>query len=347
MITIKEFLNNFSLLENSNKERNVNIDIYSLKNRILSYKSSFLLLESKKKENKDKSFKEEQKNLTLEFLSIEKELKRIPNIIEDLDLESFSYNNSEHLGSDSLPFSKLDLHRVVFFGKEAIVKRKLENILLINAKDNDYTILDLPVIVNEDATRNSGHFYFFKENIFSFSNMCLVPTSEVSILEYFKNKNLDKETKVCCLSSCFRKEGSYGKRDKYTRFYQFTKLELFSFCLPNNSKQFLEHMLLTASRLLQKLDINHRIVKNHPSDTSFHASITYDILGILSTGEEIEISSCSLIKDFQTKPNKTKIQKKICFSLNGTAFAVERLLLVLLDRYGSLEKLEEILNEYI
>ncbi len=131
-------------------------------------------------------------------------------------------------------------------------------------------------------------------------------------------------------SSCFRREaGSYGKDTKgILRVHQFDKVEMFSFCQPEESKK--EHQLLLSieEKLMQSLKIPYRVVQICTGDLGDPAVAKYDIEAwIPSENRYRETHSTSNCTDFQTRRLNIRYRAKdgkinFVHTLNGTAFII-------------------------
>ncbi len=181
-------------------------------------------------------------------------------------------------------------------------------------------------------------YYLNKDNLF------LVGTAEQSIGpmhkdEIFKEKDLPK--RYVGFSTCFREEaGSYGKDTKgILRVHQFDKVEMFSFCRPDNSQKEHETILALGESLMKELKIPYRVVQLCTGDLARPSSVTYDIESWMPGQNKYrETHSCSLCTDFQSRrlnirykgsDNKTKF----VHTLNGTAFAIGRTLIAIVENY--------------
>ena len=139
---------------------------------------------------------------------------------------------------------------------------------------------------------------------------------------------------------CFRAEaGSYGKDTRgMIRQHQFEKIELVKFVNANQSDQALNELVAHASNILDKLELSYRKVVLCTGDLGFSAAKTIDLeVWLPSQNCFREISSCSNFRDFQTRRMHTKVKegsaKSYPHTLNGSALAVGRTLLAILENY--------------
>ena len=123
------------------------------------------------------------------------------------------------------------------------------------------------------------------------------------------------------------------------RQHQFYKVELVSISSPEESFNELEYMLLSAEKILQKLEIPYRVMLLSSQDMSFTAAKTYDIeVWLPGQNKYREISSCSNCTDFQARRMNTKIlqdnsKNVLVHTLNGSGVAVGRALIAVMENY--------------
>lgn len=199
-----------------------------------------------------------------------------------------------------------------------------------------------------DTEADQKERYFFPED-----DLYLVGTSEQSIGPMHKDEILEEKDlplRYVAFSSCFRREaGSYGKDTKgILRVHQFDKVEMFSFTKPEDSAA--EHKLLLAmeEKLIQVLKLPYRVVQLCSADLARPSSATYDIETWLpATQQYRETHSTSNCTDFQARRLNIKYRNsktgklEFVHTLNGTAFAIGRTLIAILENYqqkdGSIE----------
>ena len=298
---------------------------------------------------------------------LEEELLLIPNIPDDdvpegkdessnLELEKIIYTQSENgpdhveIGEllDLLDFNtanKLSGSRfVVLKGKLAQLQRALIKFMLDEATLNGYEEYYVPYIVNSESLIGTGQLPKFAEDQFSVGEgKYLIPTAEVPLTNILRNETIsvdDIPIKMTAHTPCFRAEaGSYGKDTRgMIRQHQFEKIELVKFVHPNESEKALDELVCHASKILDKLELSYRKVVLCSGDLGFSAAKTIDLEVWLPSQKCFrEISSCSNFRDFQTKRMNTKItvgsSKTYPHTLNGSALAVGRTLLAILENY--------------
>ncbi len=255
-------------------------------------------------------------------------------------------------------------------GAAALLELALVRLAFDEAMNEGFVPVIPPVMIKSGSMKAMGYidtdsdkeerYYFDKDDLY------LVGTSEQSIGpmhkdEIFKEESLPK--RYIGFSTCFRREaGSYGKDTKgILRVHQFDKVELFSFCLPEKSKD--EHKLLLKieETLMRKLGLHYRVIHLCAGDIAKPSASTYDIECWLpgqnsGKGEYRETHSTSNTTDFQTRRLNVKYRREsdnkseFTHALNGTAFAVGRMIIAILENYQQEDgtiKVPEALRPYL
>jgi len=177
------------------------------------------------------------------------------------------------------------------------------------------------------------------------SDLSLVATAEITLGGLLAGQIVDAEElpiKLCGTSHCFRTEaGAHGRaaRGLYS-VHQFTKVEMFAFTLPTESDAMLEHIRDLECRLFDGLGIPYRVVDTATGDLGGPAYRKFDLEAWMpGRGEWGEVTSTSNCTDYQARRldirYRTKGQKGTSFlhTLNGTAIAVSRAMIAILENY--------------
>ena len=200
-----------------------------------------------------------------------------------------------------------------------------------------------PVLVRENALYGTGFFPDDAEQVYEIPNddLYLVGTSEVPLAALHSNEILDANglpIRYAGFSTCFRREaGTYGKDTTgIFRVHQFDKVEMFSFCDPEKSEEEHGFILSVEEELLQALEIPYRVVDVCAGDLGSSASKKYDIEAWIPSQQTYrEVTSCSNTTDFQARRlnirAKADGETNILHTLNGTAIAVGRILIALIE----------------
>lgn len=172
----------------------------------------------------------------------------------------------------------------------------------------------------------------------------LVATSEVTLAGRHADEILtEKELPICYAgySHCFRQEaGAYGKYSKgLYRVHQFSKVEMFVYCLPEESEKWHQKILAIEEEILQELGIPYRVLEMCTGDLGAMAARKYDLEawmpGRKGFGEVTSTSNCT---DFQARNlniryKKNDGEKGYIHMLNGTAVALSRTPIAILENF--------------
>ena len=200
-----------------------------------------------------------------------------------------------------------------------------------------------PVLVRENALFGTGFFPDDSDQVYEVQNddLFLVGTSEVSLAALHTDEIIDIENlplRYAGYSTCFRREaGTYGKDTSgIFRVHQFDKVEMFSFCDPEKSNEEHEQILAIEEEILKDLEIPYRVVDVCTGDLGASAAKKYDIEAWIPSQKKYrEVTSCSNTTDFQARRlnmrTKNEDGNTILHTLNGTALAVGRILIALLE----------------
>ena len=227
-----------------------------------------------------------------------------------------------------------------------------------------------PVLVKEQAMFATGFFPAERNEIYNVNpeddDLYLVGTSEVPLTMLHAGDTLhekDLPLRYCAFSTCFRREaGSYGKDTKgIIRVHQFDKIEMFSFCHPEKSEEEHELILSIEEEIFQDLGIPYQVVNICSGDLGAPAAKKYDIEAWIPTQECYrEVTSCSNCTDYQARRARIKFQpeksnpetqrKDFIHTLNGTAIAMPRTIVAIMENFqtkdGKIE-IPEVLKPYM
>ena len=229
------------------------------------------------------------------------------------------------------------------FGDLVKIEFNLVSWALNKLSDKGFTPTVPPVLVRENALYGTGFFPDDAEQVYQIPNddLYLVGTSEVPLAALHTNEIIDLEElpiRYAGFSTCFRREaGTYGKDTTgIFRVHQFDKVEMFSFCNPEKSEEEHEFILSVEEELLQSLEIPYRVVDVCAGDLGASAAKKYDIEAwIPSQNTYREVTSCSNTTDYQARRLNIRAKKEgntsVLHTLNGTAIAVGRILIALIE----------------
>lgn len=243
---------------------------------------------------------------------------------------------------------------VVMNGSIALLHRALGQFMLdIHTKVHGYVETYIPNLVNEKSIFGTGQLPKFKNELFHTflknekkkNKYFLIPTSEVPLTNLIRNTILKENIlplKFTALSSCFRAENlAYGKKNRgLIRNYQFEKVEIIQIVKPENSHKTLEILTMHAEKILKLLKLPYQKILLCTGDLGFASQKTYDLeVWFPSQNTYLEISSCSLMGDFQARRINSryydkKFKKNIFLhTLNGSGLALGRTLAAILENY--------------
>jgi seryl-tRNA synthetase len=180
------------------------------------------------------------------------------------------------------------------------------------------------------------------------TDLCLIATAEITLGGMHRDKVLDEKQlpqKYVGLSHCFRTEAGAPGRDTrgLYRVHQFTKVEMFAFCLPDQSEAIHRELLAVEESIFQGLGLPYHVIDTCTGDLGGPAYRKYDLEAWMpgrgQGGEYGEVTSTSNCTDFQARRlgirYKAAGQKGTRFvhTLNGTAVACTRAILAILENY--------------
>lgn len=182
-------------------------------------------------------------------------------------------------------------------------------------------------------------------------DLCLIGTAEITMGGYHADEILDAKDlpkKYVAVSHCFRTEaGSYSKFSKgIFRVHQFTKIEMFQYVLPEKAEEAHGEILNIEKEIYSGLGIPFRVIDHCTADLGTPAYRTFDLEAWLpgkpnrsgGNGDWAEITSTSNCTDFQARGLNIKYKdnkgtKEFIYMLNGTAIAVGRTIISIIENF--------------
>ena len=216
-----------------------------------------------------------------------------------------------------------------------------------------YEIMETPDLAKDDILTGIGFNPRGPETqVYSVENtdLSLIGTAEITLGGYHANEILDFSNgpkKYIALSHCFRTEaGSYGRTSKgLYRVHQFTKLEMFVYCKPEDSEKYHEEILKIEKEIVDGLEIPYRVIDIPSGDLGGPAYRKYDIEAwmIMNGHDDLrgdygEITSCSNCTDYQARRLNIRYRKEdnstdFVHTLNGTAVVLSRFPIALVENH--------------
>lgn len=230
-------------------------------------------------------------------------------------------------------------------GKGALLELSLVRWAMDHLHGAGFTPVIPPVLVREQALEGTGFFPEAREQVYEIprDELFLVGTAEVPLAAYHSDEILDPESlplRYVGFSTCFRREaGTYGKDTAgIFRVHQFDKVEMFVFTSADESADEHERLLSLEEELIRQLEVPYRVVNVAAGDLGASAAKKYDIEAWFpGEGAFRELTSCSNTTDYQARRLKVRIRGEganpIAHTLNGTACAVGRTILAILENH--------------
>ena len=317
---------------------------------------------------------------------LESMISGVPNIIfedvplgdEDCSVEVKKWGEPHESGIDHLDFAIkrdwVDFERGAKVAGAKFYYLKNELALLENALyqyglskvlEHGFTFMTVPDMVcsrvlegcgfNPRTSEQSDEYFVEGEDL------GLIATAEMSLTGYHMDEIIE-EDKLPLLyagySPCFRKEA--GAAGKYTRglfrVHQFNKLEMYAFCLPEQSKEIHEKILAIEEEIWQGLGVPYHVINIAAGDLGAPAAKKYDMEYWSPVNKKYqEITSCSNCTDFQARAVNARVRRadgtvEFVHTLNGTAISLARALVAMIENFAredGLLEVPEVLRPYL
>lgn len=230
-------------------------------------------------------------------------------------------------------------------GVGALLEFALVNYAITSALKNGFTPVIPPVLVKPAAMEGTGFLGQAAENVFHLERdeFYLVGTSEVPLAAYHMDEILDGSKlpiRLAGYSSCFRREaGSYGKDTKgIIRVHQFDKVEMFSFCRPEEAEAEHLRILQWEKDFLDAMEVPYRVIDVATGDLGSSAARKFDCEAWIPTqGTYREVTSTSNCTEFQARRLNIRMKDsdgtKPVATLNGTLVAITRMVVAILENH--------------
>ena len=228
-------------------------------------------------------------------------------------------------------------------GVGALLELALVNYAISLAVKNGFTPMIPPVLVKPAAMEGTGFLGQAAENVYHLAQdeLYLVGTSEVPLAAYHMDEILDSlPIRYTGYSPCFRREaGSYGKDTRgIIRVHQFEKVEMFTFCKPEDAQAEHERLLNWEKEFFNSLELPYRVIDVASGDLGASAVRKFDIEAWVPTqGEYREVTSTSNCTQFQARRLNIRYKEdgvtKPVATLNGTLVAVPRTIVAILENH--------------
>ncbi|MGB3633450.1 MAG: serine--tRNA ligase [Rubrobacteraceae bacterium] len=204
-----------------------------------------------------------------------------------------------------------------------------------------------PDLARDEALVGTGFIPRGPEaQIYSVENtdLSLIATAEIPLAGQHADTILDESQlplRYAGLSHCFRTEaGAHGRASRgLYRVHQFTKVEMFAFSTPEQSAEVHEEMVGIEERIFQGLRLPYRVVDICTGDLGGAAYRKYDLEAWMPGRNDFgEVTSTSNTTDYQARRLAIRYRPEggrpqLLHTLNGTALAISRVLIALLEIY--------------
>jgi seryl-tRNA synthetase len=230
-------------------------------------------------------------------------------------------------------------------GVGAQLQLGLLNMAIAQAVETGFTPMITPVLVRPEIMQGTGFLGAHSSEVYRLEadDLYLVGTSEVSLAGYHADEILDLSggpLRYAGWSSCFRREaGSYGKDTRgIIRVHQFDKVEMFSYCRPEEAEAEHERLLQWEEQMLAKIEVPYRVIDTAGGDLGASAARKYDCEAWIPTqGTYRELTSTSNCTTYQARRLSVRYRDEngkpqIAATLNGT-LATTRWLVAILENH--------------
>lgn len=340
---------------------------------------------AKGKEIKQK-LADEEKKLDELTAKVNDALKSVPNVIfddvplggEEKSVEVKKWGENKKSGTDHLDYATsrdwVDFERgakvagAKFYylkGDLALLENALLQFGLKKVREHGFTYMTTPDLVSSKVLEGTGFAPRSSEQSDEYyiegEDLALIATAEMPITGYHMDEIIDEDKLplfYAGYSACFRKEaGTYGKYTRgLFRVHQFNKLEMYCFCLPEQSKEIHEKILAIEEEIWQEIGIPYHVINIAAGDLGAPAAKKYDLEYWSPVNQKYqELTSCSNCTDFQARSVNVRVRRKdgkieFVHTLNGTAISLARAMVAVIENYateGGKFKVPEVLRPYL
>ena len=234
----------------------------------------------------------------------------------------------------------------LLMGAGARLQRALSNWFLdVHIEEHGYEEVYPPNMVRTNVMVGTGNLPKFGDVLYrdAEEDFWLIPTAEVPVTNIYRDEIIPPgklPINLVASTPCFRREKVAAGKDVrgIKRVLQFQKVEMVKFVEPHTGRDELEALTRNAEVLLERLGLPYRRVAIATGDLSFVAAIKYDLeVWAAGCGEWLEVSSCSLFRDFQARRANIRYRPaegarpEYVYTLNGSGLALPRIIIALLE----------------
>lgn len=286
-----------------------------------------------------------------DFVVVHKNKEPVPFAFEPKDHEALmtslgvvDFERGAKVAGSKFYFSKNDLVRLNFallqYGIDVVTKY-------------GYELLETPDMAKQEVLLGIGFNPRGEETqVYSIANtdLCLIGTAEITVGGFHAGEVLDLSNgpkKYVAISHCFRTEaGAYGRTSKgMYRVHQFTKLEMFVYCKPEESEALHQEILAIEKEICDGIGFPYRVIDIASGDLGGPAYRKYDIEAWMTMkaeggaqGAYGEVTSTSNCTDYQARRLNIKYRKDdgaldYVHTLNGTAVVLSRFPIAVFENF--------------
>jgi len=278
-----------------------------------------------------------------------------------LDLDMIDFERGAKVTGAKFYFCKNDLVRL----NQALINYALDTI-----SKHGYQLIETPDIAKNEILIGTGYNPRGEETqIYSLENtdLSLIGTAEITVGGYHQNEILDLSKgpkKYVAISHCFRTEaGAYGRTSKgLYRVHQFTKVEMFIYCKPEESENLHQELVAIEKELCDGIGFPYRVIDIPSGDLGGPAYRKYDIEAWMTMkggegkqGDYGEITSTSNCLDYQARRLNIRYKNaagetEFVHTLNGTGIPTSRWPLAIAENFQNADgsiTVPEVLRKYM
>jgi len=245
-------------------------------------------------------------------------------------------------------------------GDVAVTETALYQYVLHKLRGKGFLTVLPPILVGERAMYGTGFLPTEESNLYRLEkdDLYLTGTSEVALAGIHTDERLDEDqlpARYAGFTTNFRREaGAAGKDTRgMFRVHQFDKVEMYVFCVPEQSRDIHEELLAHEEEIAQELGMPYRVMNISVGDLGASAAKKYDIEAWFPTQQRYrEITSTSNTTDYQARRLNIKFRRdgklEFVHTLNGTG-ATARALLSIMENFqdeGGKVAVPEVLRQY-
>jgi seryl-tRNA synthetase len=245
-------------------------------------------------------------------------------------------------------------------GDVAVTEMALYRFVLERLEREGFLLVLPPVLVGERAMYGTGFLPTEQSNLYHLEkdDLYLTGTSEVALAGIHMDERLEEAelpARYVGFSTNFRREaGAAGKDTRgMFRVHQFDKVEMYVYCLPEQSAEWHERLLALEEEIVQSLGLPYRVMNIAVGDLGASAAKKYDIEAWFPVQERYrEITSCSNTTDYQARRLNVRFRRgdglEFAHTLNGTG-ATARVLLAIMENFqdeGGKVAVPDVLHPY-